>query len=88
MNQLVNKQSKCFVISSSSENLLFNNYCSYYSFYVKVTVCFIQGKRGLEEGIKDMKSVSDSLQKELATCKADNHKQYTLPVAEMYLKAS
>ena len=62
---------------------------TYYSFYVvAVTLCFIQGKRSLEEGLKDMKSVRDSLQKELETCKAENHKQYTLPVAEMYLKAS
>ncbi|XP_044192312.1 synaptonemal complex central element protein 1 isoform X2 [Thunnus albacares] len=37
----------------------------------KVTLCFIQGKRSLEEGIKDMKSVSDSLQKELATLQTE-----------------
>ncbi len=37
-----------------------------------VTLCFVQGKRVLEEEIKEIKSVSDSLEKELATCKTQN----------------
>ena len=44
--------------------------------HVTVTLSFISGKRVLEEEIKDIKSVSDSLQKELATCKTQDHNYY------------
>ena len=40
---------------------------------VSFALCFVQGKQTLEEELKELKSVGDSLQKELATCKIHNH---------------
>lgn len=36
-------------------------------------LCFIPGKRVLEEEIKEIELISDSLQEELETCKTQNY---------------